>query len=175
MQPDKVICYPNGNTLERGDSVRISDEGFISTRLKISADLDGRIGVLIRIVPFLGFAEVLFPEDLDAGIPSSKCVMVEPTHLVLLERWDGVFELPALKKYAELEMLASWMQCHVSSPESIDRYDELTEPKEIENLCMDFHALAEERANDIKSWDAERSALKQEIFDLALKNIIKPD
>lgn len=169
MQPDKVICYPNGNTLERGDSVRITDEGFISTRLKISADLDGRIGVLNRIVPFLGFAEVCFPGDLQAGLPEVGGVMVEPAHLVLLERWDGVFKLPLLKKYAELEMLASWMQCSVSSAESIERYDELTEPQQVENLCMDYHDLAEERSALMQKNELLAEMLRLVPCDLLMK------
>lgn len=69
--------------------------------------------------------------------------MVEPSSLTMIRRDDGSLYLPS-RKYAELDLLSSWMQCSVSSQESIDRYEELTQPDELEKLCMDYHELADE-------------------------------
>ena len=139
-----VLFYPSGNDLQRGDRIRITPEGFVSRRFKVDSALDGEVGIVLRQVPFLNVAEVYFPVDGEIAVGAGKTTMVEPENLALQERTDGHFNLPGIKKYAELEMLSSWMQCSVSSQESIDRYEELTDPESIEALCMDYHSVADE-------------------------------
>lgn len=141
------LHYKNDNDLQRGDRVRIDPEGFTSRRFKVDAALDGQIGIVLRQVPFLDVAEVYFPVDGETSVKAGKSTMVEVSNLTLLERDEGRFTLPSIKKYAELDMLSSWMQCSVSSQESIDRYEELTDPESIEALCIDYHVLADE--NDL--------------------------
>lgn len=139
-----TLYYPNGNDLQRGDHVRILPEGFTSRRFKVDADLDGEIGIVLRQVPFLNVAEVYFPLPGETSLIAGKRAMIESCNLAIQQRGDGSFTLPSINKYAELDMLASWMQCSVSSQESIDRYEELTDAKSIEALCTDYHAVADE-------------------------------
>lgn len=156
-----TLFYPNGNDLQRGDRVRIEPDGFTSRRFKVDASFDGEAGIVLRQVPFLNVAEVYFPQDGETAVKAGAYVMVEPCNLAIQERYDGAFSLPAIKKYAELDMLASWMQCSVSSQESIDRYEEITDAESIEALCMDYHAVADQNLELKQELEAMAGLLRQ--------------
>jgi hypothetical protein len=139
-----AVFYPSGDEMKPGDRVKIAAEGFASSRFKVGSQLKGLTGIVLYQVPFLNVGCTYFPKDDETVVGGGTQAMVEPCNLILVERDNGAFSLPAVQKYHELEMLASWMQCSVSSAESVERYEELTEPDCIENLCMDYHLQAQE-------------------------------
>jgi hypothetical protein len=145
--PLPAVFYPDGNVLQRGDRVQITPSGFGNQCFTVDSRHDGQIGIVLHQVPFLNVAQLYFPMAGETSVKAGQYVMVEPTNLTLMSRCDDTFTLPALKKYAELEMLASWMQCSVSSQESINRYEELSDPEGVEKLCEDYHELAAENAS----------------------------
>lgn len=141
-----TLCYATGDDLQRGDRVRVLPEGFTATRYKVEPEQEGKIGIVLRQIPFLNVPEVYFPLGGETCVLRGAHALVEVGHLSLQKRDDHSFFLPVVPKYAELELLASWMQSSVSSEESIHRYEQLTDAESIENLCMDYHRLQKENA-----------------------------